>query len=84
MVLPVTVEGLAANADGLYHLSDLDAHMANVMAEYEAIEDVPAAVSAIRQSASPSAAIYNLQGQRVGDGYRGVVIKDGKKQLKAK
>lgn len=81
MVLPVTVEGLAANADGLYHLSDLDAHMANVMAEYEAIEDVPAAVSAIRQSASPSAAIYNLQGQRLDTLQRGVNIVGGTKNI---
>ena len=81
MVLPVTVEGLAANADGLYHLSDLDAHMANVMAEYEAIEDVPAAVSAIRQSASQSAAIYNLQGQRLDTLQRGVNIVGGTKNI---
>lgn len=28
--------------------------------------------------------LYNLQGQRVGDDYRGIVIKNGKKQLKTK
>jgi len=79
MVLPVTVEGLTANADGLYRLSDLDAHIANAMAEYEAIEDVPTAVSVVRQSASPSAAIYNLQGQRLDTLQRGVNIVGGKK-----
>ena len=81
MVLPVTVEGLTANADGLYRLSDLDTHIANVMAEYEAIEDVPTAVSAIRQSASPSAAIYNLQGQRLDTLQRGVNIVGGAKTI---
>ncbi len=41
MVLPVTVEGLTPNADGLYHLTDLDARFAETMAEYDAIEDTP-------------------------------------------
>ena len=39
MVMPVTIEGLTANGDGLYRLADLDARMAEVMAEYDAIED---------------------------------------------
>ena len=39
MVMPVTIEGLEANSDGLYLLSDLDARMAGAMAEYDAIED---------------------------------------------
>lgn len=81
MVLPVTVEGLTANADGLYRLSDLDARMAETMAEYDAIEDVPTAVRAVRQSASPSAAIYNLQGQHLDTPQRGVNIVDGKKTI---
>ena len=41
MVLPVTVEGLTPNADGLYRLTDLNARFAETMAEYDAIEDVP-------------------------------------------
>ena len=41
MVLPVTVEGLTPNADGLYRLTDLDARFAETMAEYDAIEDTP-------------------------------------------
>ena len=40
MVLPVTVDGLTTNTDGLYHFSDLDARFAKAMEEYEAIEDV--------------------------------------------
>ena len=76
MVLPVTVEGLTANADGLYRFADLDAHIAKAMAEYEAIEDVPTAVRYVTQpeSTSQSAAIYNLQGQRLDTLQRGVNI----------
>ena len=81
MVLPVTIEGLTANADGLYRLADLDAHIAIAMAEYEAIEDVPTAVSAASHSetASQPAAIYNLQGQRLDTLQHGVNILGGKK-----
>ena len=83
MVLPVTVDGLIANADGLYRLADLDTHMANAMAEYEAIEDVPTAVRVISQleTTSQSAAIYNLQGQRLDTLQRGVNIIGGKKKI---
>jgi len=84
MVLPVTVTGLTANSDGLYRLSDLDARFAEAMAEYEAIEDVPTAVSAVRQSAAPSAAIYNLHGQRLDTLQRGVNIIGGQKKIVAK
>ena len=40
MVLPVTVEGLTTNTDGLYHFSDIEARFAETMGEYEAIEDI--------------------------------------------
>ena len=43
MVMPVAIDGLNPNADGLYRLDDLDARMAEAMAEYEAIEDEPTA-----------------------------------------
>lgn len=78
---PVTVEGLTANADGLYRLADLDEHMAKAMAEYDAIEDVPTAVKSASQSdtASSPATIYNLQGQRLDTLQRGVNIVGGKK-----
>ena len=76
MVLPVTVEGLTANADGLYRLVDLNAQITNAMAEYEAIEDMPTAVRSVDQpeSASQPAAIYNLLGQRLDTLKRGVNI----------
>ena len=41
MVLPVTIDGLTANDDGLYSMTDLDARIAEAMAEYDAIEDIP-------------------------------------------
>ena len=50
-------------------------YMATTMGD-DAIEDVPAADS---QPASSSAAIYNLQGQRLGTPQRGVNIVGGKK-----
>ena len=83
MMLPVTVEGLNANADGLYRLADLDAHIAKAMAEYEAIEDVPTAVKSVTQpeSTSQPAAIYNLQGQRLDTLKRGVNIVGGTKTI---
>ena len=83
MVLPITIEGLTANADGLYRLSDLDTHIANAMAEYEAIEDVPTAVRSVSQTeANPqSAAIYNLQGQRLDTLQRGMNIVNGTKTI---
>jgi glucose-1-phosphatase len=83
MVLPVTIEGLTANADGLYLLSDLDARMAEAMTEYDAIEDVPTAVRSVTQpeAASQPAAIYNLQGQRLDTPQRGVNIVGGTKTV---
>ena len=39
MVKSITVDGLTANEDGLYRLADLDARMAEAMAEYDAIVD---------------------------------------------
>ena len=83
MVLPVTIEGLSANSDGLYRLSDLDIRMAEAMAEYDAIEDAPTAVSATinNESASQSAAIYNLMGQQLDTLQHGMNIVGTKKIL---
>ncbi|MBR4728868.1 MAG: glucose-1-phosphatase [Prevotella sp.] len=83
MVLPVSVEGLTANADGLYRLADLDTHIGKAMAEYEAIEDVPTDVRAASHSeaASQPAVIYNLQGQRLDTPQRGVNIVGGAKTI---
>jgi glucose-1-phosphatase len=79
MVKSVTVTGLTPNADGLYRLADLDARFAEAMGQYEAIVDEPTAVEAVRQSAQQSAAIYNLQGQRLDTLQPGVNIVGGEK-----
>jgi glucose-1-phosphatase len=78
MVMPVKVQGLTANSDGLYRLADIDTRMAGAMAEYEAIEDVPASVRTVEAAQNP-AAIYNLQGQQLEGFQRGVHIVGGKK-----
>ncbi len=80
MVLPVTIEGLTANDDGLYRHADFDAHMAKAMAEYEAIEDAPTSIEAVGQpAAAQSAVIYNLQGHRLNAPQPGVNIISGTK-----
>ena len=83
MVLSVTIDGLNANSDGLYRLSDLDTRMAEAMTEYDAIEDAPTAVSAVinNESASQSAAIYNLMGQQLDTLQHGMNIVGTKKIL---
>ncbi len=83
MVLPVSIEGLSANSDGLYRLADLDTRMAEAMAEYDAIEDAPTAVKSAsnNESASQSAAIYNLMGQQLDTLQHGMNIVGTKKIL---
>jgi hypothetical protein len=57
--------------------------MAEAMAEYDAIEDAPTAVSSAKQteSASQSAAIYNLMGQQLDTLQHGINIVGTKKLL---
>ena len=79
MVMPITVKGLTANSDGLYSWADLDARFAEAMAEYEAIDDVTTdAEAAPLSEPTKSAAIYNLQGQRLDVPQHGVNIIGGK------
>ena len=80
--MPVTINGLTPNSDGLYRLSDLDARMAETMAEYEAIVDddavdAPAPQFIIFQPDDT----YNLHGQRVETPQRGVIIEGGRKRI---
>ncbi len=80
MIGSVVIEGLQANSDGLYLLSDVNDRFAEAMAEYEAIEDAPTAVRVpIRESAPASAAVYSLQGHRLDAPQRGINIVDGTK-----
>lgn len=52
MVLPVTVEGITPNSDGLYRLADLDTRFLATMAEYEAIEDAPTSSPTVSRAAT--------------------------------
>lgn len=82
MVFPVALEGLTANEDGLYKLSDLEARFEDRIAAYdELLTDINAPTRA--GAGSQKVAIYNLKGQRISDEpTNGVYIKEGKKMLK--
>ena len=85
MVLPVTIDGLTANNDGLYRLIDLDARMAEAMAEYDSIEDATSTVPAVaRIFPIDSAHTYTLTGTQATDSSRGVVIEQGQKTVRSK
>lgn len=82
MVLPISIEGLTANADGLYRLADLDGRMAEAMAESDAIEDAATSVSASRTASANTQHAYTLNGTSVTDSTRGVIIKQGQKAIR--
>lgn len=84
MVLPVTITGLTANADGLYRLEDLDRRMLETMAEYDAIEDTPTSIpAASARTVTPGeAGTYTLGGIPAADSTLGVVIANNQKFLK--
>ena len=71
MVLPVTVEGLTPNADGLYKLYDIDTRMAETMAEYDAIEDATTDVTSAKAATTPGNELaYTLNGTAATDSTR--------------
>ena len=82
MVKPIAIEGLTANSDGLYRLSDVDARMAESMGEYEAISDEPASVPAARVVPLGTVRSYTLNGMEAPDSARGIVIENGRKRLR--
>ena len=85
MVLAVTVEGLTPNADGLYRMADLDGRFAEAMAEYDAIEDAPTAVSAAARIVPiGDGRTYTLNGMQATDSTRGLVIENHQKVVKRK
>ena len=82
MVQAVTIEGMTANSDGLYRLADFDARMAEAMAEYDAIEDAPTAVSSpMRTTATSEGHSYTLNGIPANASTRGIVINNDKKVI---
>ena len=89
MVLPVTVEGLTANSDGLYRMADFDVRMVETMAEYEAIEDEEttsvAPLSPLTPHHSPlTSHSYTLGGVQATDSYQGIVIENGRSALRTR
>ena len=82
MVLPVTVEGLTANSDGLYRFADLDARFAETMAEYDAIEDATAVAAPARVIPISEGRSYTLSGTQATDSTRGIVITDHQKVVR--
>ncbi len=93
MVLPVTVEGLTANADGLYRLTDIDARMAKAMAEYDAIEDETTDIEDKTsddgqrpmlhgQRSMVNGPAYTLDGKQANDSTRGIVIENNTKYIR--
>ena len=82
MVLPVTVEGLTANSDGLYRFADLDARFAETMAEYDAIEDATAVAAPAHVIPISEGRSYTLSGTQANDSTRGIVITDHQKVVR--
>ena len=82
MVLPITVEGLTANSDGLYPMAAFDARMAETQAEYDAIVDTPTDIHATSSVPQRNAPVYLLNGIKANDTSRGVVIKDQTKVIR--
>lgn len=84
--------GIAAsdNLDGKYYditaiygTNQLDGQFINELNVVKAVEEVdaPTAISEIQHNDVRTTTIYNLSGQRVGADYKGLVIKNGKKQI---
>jgi hypothetical protein len=44
-------------------------------------DDTPTSINGVEAPANEAAPMYNLQGQRVGQNYRGIVVKNGKKSI---
>lgn len=82
MVLPVNVEGLVANSDGLYRLSDLDARFGEKMAAYEAIADEPSSVNSARVIALGDDRTYTISGTVATDTTPGIIIKNNQKVVR--
>ena len=81
MVRPVTIEGLTANADGLYLWQDVDRRMQEAMEEYEAIEDIPTSIpAASARTVTPDEShAYTLSGIPATDSTLGFVIENNRK-----
>lgn len=81
MVLPVTVEGLTANSDGLYRLADLNTRFEETIAEYDAIEDATSVASPERTVSIGQQRTYTLNGSLATDSTHGIVISNNRKVI---
>ncbi len=79
MVLPVTVEGLTANSDGLYRLADLNTRFEETIAEYDAIEDATSVASPERTVSIGQQ--RTLNGSLATDSTHGIVISNNRKVI---
>lgn len=80
-VYPLALEGLTANADGLYLLSDLEQRFKE---RIEAYDQAPTVIrTAATEGNSRQAVIYNLQGHRLDNASQksGIYIKDRQKVI---
>ena len=78
VVYSLTLEGLKANADGLYLFSDLEARFSERLAQYDKLATgiTNASVSAPKFSA----AMYDMQGRHIiAAPKKGIIIKEGRK-----
>ena len=72
-IIPLEFEDMTANEDGLYTLDDMIGRLTD--------SDNPEPVSSIRSEASTQAPAYTLQGTLAPSDYRGIILRDGQKNI---
>ena len=80
MVYPVVLDGLTANSDGLYLLSDLEARLTERIAQYDQLTSGVAA--SMGENPDAGARYFRLDGTPATKASRGVVIRQGRKNKK--
>ena len=79
MVCPLHFEGLTANADGLYLLSDFEQLLSERIAQYDRL---PTAVQSVSSAQSNPSNSYLIDGTPATKTSRGIVIQDSQKYLR--
>lgn len=80
VVYPVVLDGLTANSDGLYLLSDLEARLTERIAQYDQLTSGVAA--SMGENPDAGARYFRLDGTPATKASRGVVIRQGRKNKK--
>lgn len=78
MVCPLHFEGLTANADGLYLLSDFEQLLGERIAQYDSL---PTAVQSVNSAQSNVSHGYRIDGTPATKASRGIVIQDSQKYI---